>query len=177
MSLSETSVIVVITLWFAVVGACFGSLLNVLVYRWPRGLSIVHPPSSCPRCGQRIAWYDNVPVVGLLWLRGRCRSCRAPISRRYPFVEALVTLQWTVVFLILLSAQQHQTGAAGIDAVRAVFELQSPVLLHQAIGQLALLYWLTGSVLMLCDHQPLPRKWVVSGVVALLAWILIACWL
>ncbi len=70
-------------------GACIGSFLNVVVYRLPEGLSLVHPPSSCPRCGHRLAWYDNIPVLGWLMLGGRCRYCKAGISVQYPLVEAL----------------------------------------------------------------------------------------
>lgn len=70
-----------------VIGAVFGSFANVLIYRLPRGMSIVRPGSRCPACGQPIRWYDNVPLASWLWLRGRCRTCRAPISLRYPLVE------------------------------------------------------------------------------------------
>lgn len=77
-----------------VLGAAFGSFLNVCVYRLPRNLSLVHPPSACPGCGAPIAWHDNVPVLGWLWLGGRCRACRAPISAQYPVVEALIGLLW-----------------------------------------------------------------------------------
>lgn len=70
-------------------GAILGSFLNVCVYRIPRGVSVVFPPSSCPSCGGRIRPYDNVPVLAWLWLRGRCRDCRTPFSFRYPAVEAL----------------------------------------------------------------------------------------
>jgi leader peptidase (prepilin peptidase)/N-methyltransferase len=73
--------------WAALVGACVGSFLNVVVARVPAGQSIVRPGSRCPRCGTPIAWYDNVPVLAWLRLRGRCRACRAPISIRYPLVE------------------------------------------------------------------------------------------
>ncbi len=84
-------------LWFApmvaaLFGAVIGSFLNVCIYRIPLGRSVVSPPSSCPACGTRIAPYDNVPVLAWIWLRGRCRSCRARISARYPAVEALTAL-------------------------------------------------------------------------------------
>jgi leader peptidase (prepilin peptidase) / N-methyltransferase len=69
-------------------GATIGSFLNVVAYRLPRSESLVHPGSHCPGCGTAIKAYDNVPVLGWLWLRGRCRSCRAPISLRYPIIEA-----------------------------------------------------------------------------------------
>jgi leader peptidase (prepilin peptidase)/N-methyltransferase len=72
-----------------VVGACVGSFLNVVIGRVPAGESVVSPGSRCPRCRAPIAWYDNVPVVSWLVLRARCRRCGAPISARYPIVEAL----------------------------------------------------------------------------------------
>jgi leader peptidase (prepilin peptidase)/N-methyltransferase len=69
-------------------GAIIGSFLNVCIHRLPQHQSIVWPSSRCPACGGRIAPYDNVPILSFLWLRGRCRTCRAPISFRYPLVEA-----------------------------------------------------------------------------------------
>ncbi len=71
----------------AVVGLVIGSFLNVVVWRVPRDESIVSPPSACPSCGTTIAARDNIPVLSWLLLRGRCRSCSAPISKRYPLVE------------------------------------------------------------------------------------------
>lgn len=71
----------------SVVGLVVGSFLNVVVHRVPRGESVVSPPSACPRCGHRLRARDNVPVLSWLVLRGRCRSCRGPISVRYPLVE------------------------------------------------------------------------------------------
>ena len=77
-------------------GLAWGSFLNVCIYRLPRGESIVIPPSSCTSCGKGIAWHDNIPLLGWLWLRGRCRQCGAGISVIYPLIEliaALLTLQ------------------------------------------------------------------------------------
>ena len=68
-------------------GLVVGSFLNVVVWRVPRGQSVVRPPSSCPHCCAAVRARDNVPVLGWLLLRGRCRDCNAPISRRYPVVE------------------------------------------------------------------------------------------
>ncbi len=72
-----------------VLGLVFGSFLNVCVYRMPRDLSVVHPRSACPHCHHSIAFYDNLPVLSWIFLRGRCRYCKAPISLRYVIVELL----------------------------------------------------------------------------------------
>jgi len=85
-------------------GACIGSFLNVVVWRLPRGESLVTPPSRCPICEHRLAWYDNIPVFGWLALRGRCRYCHTAISAQYPTVEfitgALFVLYYILYFLV-----------------------------------------------------------------------------
>lgn len=68
-------------------GLLFGSFANVVIWRFPRGESLATPASHCPRCGHPVRWYDNIPVVSWLILRGHCRDCREPISLRYPLVE------------------------------------------------------------------------------------------
>jgi leader peptidase (prepilin peptidase) / N-methyltransferase len=68
-------------------GALVGSFLNVVVYRVPRGLSVVHPRSACGSCEHEIRWYDNIPLVSWIVLRGKCRDCGAGIALRYPLVE------------------------------------------------------------------------------------------
>lgn len=70
-----------------VIGAVVGSFLNVVIYRLPRGMSVVHPRSACPSCGRLIRWYENVPLISWMVLRARCRGCDARISLRYPLVE------------------------------------------------------------------------------------------
>jgi len=80
-----------------VFGAIIGSFLNVVIHRLPREQSIVFPNSRCPSCQKAIAFYDNLPVLSYLLLRGRCRSCKARISPRYPAVEALTALLWIAV--------------------------------------------------------------------------------
>ncbi len=72
-----------------VLGAVFGSFLNVVVHRLPRHESVVRPASRCPKCGVSVKPYDNIPIISWLLLRGHCRSCGEPISPRYPAVEAL----------------------------------------------------------------------------------------
>lgn len=86
-------------IWIAaVLGAVVGSFLNVVIHRYPREESIVFPPSRCPGCGTAIKPYDNVPILAYLWLLGRCRACRAPISPRYPLVELANALFYAAVF-------------------------------------------------------------------------------
>jgi len=80
---------VVWTAFLFAIGACVGSFVNVVVWRLPRGESIVFPPSHCPACGEAIRWYDNIPIVSWLLLRARCRSCGGRISPRYLLIEAL----------------------------------------------------------------------------------------
>ena len=77
-----------------ILGAIVGSFLNVCIARWPRDLSVVRPRSKCPYCGHYLAWFENVPLVSWLVLRGRCRCCDEPISIHYPLVELTVALGW-----------------------------------------------------------------------------------
>jgi len=78
----------------AVFGAAFGSFLNVCILRLPKDESLVHPRSRCPGCGYQLAWYDNLPVLSWVALRGRCRKCRAGISIQYPLIELAVAVLW-----------------------------------------------------------------------------------
>jgi len=80
-------------------GLIVGSFLNVVIHRLPRREPLGMTRSKCPRCGQLIAWFDNVPLLSWIVLRGRCRSCRAPISLRYPLVEALTGALFVLAFL------------------------------------------------------------------------------
>jgi leader peptidase (prepilin peptidase) / N-methyltransferase len=105
--------------WFlatfaAVIGAAVGSFLNVCIYRWPAEQSVISPPSRCPGCGHELAWYDNVPILGWLWLRGACRYCGAAISVQYPLVELITALLWAGCAL---------TFGADIEALRAAIFL------------------------------------------------------
>jgi leader peptidase (prepilin peptidase)/N-methyltransferase len=84
---------------FFAFGLAFGSFLNVVIHRVPRRLSVVRPRSACPKCRRAIAWYDNIPVVSWLLLRGRCRGCTTRIAARYPLVELLTGLLFLGSFL------------------------------------------------------------------------------
>jgi leader peptidase (prepilin peptidase) / N-methyltransferase len=85
----DTTIDLITALWLGTIGACVGSFLNVVAYRLPLGKSVIWQSSHCPRCNHAIRPYDNVPVLGWLWLRGRCRDCGQPISPRYAIVEAV----------------------------------------------------------------------------------------
>ena len=76
----------------AIFGLMIGSFLNVCIARLPAGESIVYPSSRCPKCRKPIAWHDNIPVIGYLMLKGKCRQCGAPIGVKYPIVEAVTSL-------------------------------------------------------------------------------------
>jgi leader peptidase (prepilin peptidase)/N-methyltransferase len=103
-------------------GAVIGSLLNVCIYRLPRGKSLIWPGSYCPGCGNAVQVYDNVPLLSYLWLAGRCRACKAQIPIRYPLIEAAnlvgyVTILWffgatwtAVFYAVLFSALLVVTG-------------------------------------------------------------------
>ncbi|HYE89337.1 MAG TPA: prepilin peptidase [Vicinamibacterales bacterium] len=81
----------------AAFGLCIGSFLNVVIYRLPRGQSLSRPPSRCRSCGCTLRWFDNIPVLSWLWLRGRCRQCREPVSWQYPVVEVITASLFVLV--------------------------------------------------------------------------------
>ncbi|HEX2409648.1 MAG TPA: prepilin peptidase [Solirubrobacteraceae bacterium] len=124
----------------AVLGAVLGSFLNVVAYRLPRGESLSRPRSHCPGCLTPIRPYDNVPVLSWLLLRGRCRSCRAPISARYPLVEAGTGALCALVVL-----------ARGPD--------------EDALLGLALVLLLVPVTLVDLDHRIIPNRLMLIGAV------------
>ena len=124
----------------AVVGAIFGSFLHVVADRLPRGESLSRPRSRCPQCQTQIKAYDNVPVLSWLALRGRCRSCRAPISARYPLVEAVTGLLCALVVF-----------DKGLD--------------EDAILGLVLVLLLVPITLIDLDHRIIPNKLTLLGTV------------
>jgi leader peptidase (prepilin peptidase)/N-methyltransferase len=80
-----------------VIGLCIGSFLNVVIYRLPRKKSIVSPPSRCRNCDYLLKWYDNIPVLSWLGLRGRCRKCGTGVSMQYPIVELITGALFVLV--------------------------------------------------------------------------------
>ena len=98
----------------AVGGLLVGSFLNVVAYRLPRGESVVAPGSHCPGCGTPVKAYDNIPVLGWMLLRGRCRACRQKISGRYPVVEATSAV---LALLVVLTKHSAHDVALGLTLV------------------------------------------------------------
>jgi leader peptidase (prepilin peptidase)/N-methyltransferase len=138
-----------VALYVFVVGAVIGSFLNVVIHRYPLGESVVFPPSRCPSCRTHIKWYDNIPVLSWMVLLGRCRSCKAPFSIRYPLVEAANALFYLAIFLrtglsvvsVLLAAIVSMTIAliyidADIQILPDVIDLPG-IVVGIAIGALA----------------------------------------
>jgi leader peptidase (prepilin peptidase) / N-methyltransferase len=105
-------------------GACAGSFLNVLVWRLPTGQSVVVPPSRCPLCGHRLAWHENIPVLGWIRLRGRCSACRARISPQYPLIEFFVGVLFAAVFLVLYAPLDRGVNGFFHDAASPWWHLQ-----------------------------------------------------
>jgi leader peptidase (prepilin peptidase) / N-methyltransferase len=113
----------------SMLGLFVGSFLNVVIYRVPKGESVVRPRSRCPGCGTQLAEYDNIPVVSWVLLRGRCRTCNAPISVRYPIIEALTAVVfgltaahfgwvWVLPAFLYLDAIGIALAAIDIDTKR-----------------------------------------------------------
>ncbi|MEB3157849.1 MAG: prepilin peptidase [Synechococcus sp.] len=131
-------------------GACIGSFLNVVVWRLPRQESVVWPGSHCPSCGSDVRWHDNIPVLGWMFLRGRCRDCGWSIPARYPLVELLSAALW-------LSASK----AIGFDSgTNPALNLTAGLLLVSLLLPLTLIdldhLWLP---------EPLCRAGVITGLI------------
>lgn len=154
--------------WFFVVGASIGSFLNVVAYRLPRGMSLSRPKSHCPACGHLIRRSDNVPIIGWLRLRGRCRDCNARISIRYPLVE----LVSGVIFVALLSLELLSGGES--------LPMRTPNLYAGVVWTLWYTKWdlvgiylyqvfllsILGAVVLIADDAVrMPRKLIVLGLV------------
>ncbi len=101
-------------------GLCIGSFLNVCIYRLPRSLSVVYPPSRCPKCKKNIVWYENIPILSYLFLKGKCSGCGKEISLRYPLVElitGILVLALFKVYGISISFFYYTIFCAGLIVV------------------------------------------------------------
>ena len=149
-----------IPLWYWLIvffglGACVGSFYNVIVYRMPRGISLLNPPSHCPLCKKRIPIRYNLPIVGWLWLRGKSACCKQPISVIYPIGEALCGLLGALAL--------YAAVGFGTDFTR-------PVLAPQAWANAAALFWLLLGAYPVCavdcKYKLIPDSISVGGIVA-----------
>ena len=129
-------------------GACLGSFINVCIWRMPRRESVISAPSHCTKCGSRIKWYDNLPVISFLALRGKCRVCREPYSPRYFIVEVLAGLLFVAVLF--------KTGMTQLEPGFVYFDC---VLVLLAIGAA----WIDA------EHRIIPDKLNCSAMVLALA--------
>lgn len=103
-----------------VLGLLIGSFLNVVIHRVPAGQSVVTPRSACPHCEHPIRWFDNIPVISWLLLRGRCRDCGGPIAVRYPLVELGTGVAFVLVALLFAPAVLRASGTAVWGAALAL---------------------------------------------------------
>ena len=145
------------------IGGCVGSYLNVIVYRWPRGLSTTSPLRSfCPTCQHAIAWYDNIPVLSYLILRGRCRHCQSAISLQYPLIELATALAFLMVFDAFFVAHLR-AGVTGL-----------PTDLAMLIGQWVLYAGLIGLAVMDLESYTVDIRitWIIAlvGLIAHTLW-------
>lgn len=160
------SILLLYTLAFAFMfGAAIGSFLNVVIYRVPAGLSVVHPPSRCPKCESPIKWYDNIPVLSWCLLGGRCRNCRAPISPRYALVE-LLTGTLAAVLWYMWAGQVMDSNTVP-DALMWRFLVIPWVLRFTFIALLIVIAFVD------LDHFIIPHRFTIPGTILGLAapWI------
>jgi prepilin signal peptidase PulO-like enzyme (type II secretory pathway) len=165
----------VTALWLGVVGACVGSFLNVVAYRLPRGMSVVWKPSHCPSCGHDIRARDNVPVLGWLLLRGRCRDCGAPISPRYAIVEAIMGATFFLLaYVELFSGAANVPGGPFAEATSAWHTVWNPnwTVLRIYSYHCTLLALLLSMALIDQDRQRIPWRLFFAGavIVAYCSW-------
>jgi leader peptidase (prepilin peptidase) / N-methyltransferase len=137
------------TIFAGLLGLAFGSFLNVCLSRWPQGESVVKPRSHCRNCDHTLAWWENVPLLSWIVLRGRCRQCGNAISWRYPLVELAVGMLW---------------AASAWRSYVAFFPLE------HAVGMMLLMWVLVALAVFDAEHLWLPDRLTLPGVAFGLCW-------
>ena len=168
----------VTALWLGFIGACIGSFLNVVAYRMPLGLSVIWKPSHCPKCGHNIRPRDNLPVLGWLILRGRCRDCGEPISPRYAIVEAAMGTAFFVLAYVELFSGAANLPAALADPAGALHSVVLPN------WELIIVYGYHATLLSLLmamglidqDRQRIPRGFLFFAAIAVCGFLSYQCW-
>src|SRR5579859_2283071 len=143
------------TIFAGLLGLAFGSFLNVCLSRWPEGESVVSPRSHCRNCEHALAWWENIPLVSWLLLRGRCRNCRTAISWRYPLVEVTVGALWAT----------NTWKFAGAIHVLSLSSFGLYVLIVGFLGPFALMWLLVALAALDAENLWLPDKLTLSGIV------------
>lgn len=159
----------------AVLGACVGSFLNVLIFRLPRGEEFVRTPSHCMSCGRRLRWYELIPIVSFCIQKGRCRGCGAKLSAQYPTVEALNALVWVLTAGLYFGDWLHSLLYCALFSVLTVlsvidwrtFEIPDGLnIALLALGVLQLIAdlpsWSEYVIGMLCVSVPFLLVWLVT---------------
>ena len=175
-----TDQILLLAFAFAV-GAAVGSFLNVCIARWPLELSVVSPPSRCPKCGHGIRWYENIPILGWLMLRGRCSGCRLPISPRYPAVELAVALIWVAcAWWIGPSVTGVRMAVLATTLLGIALTDLEHYLIPDGFTVFGFLFLLASSLVaaLVGDHGPFATPWdavlgacVGAGAIAIMGWL------
>lgn len=129
------------TVFIFIFGLCVGSFLNVCIWRIPRSESIVSPPSHCPKCDHELSWYENIPLLSWICLRGRCRKCMNPITSRYFWVELLTGLLFLGVWFRIIS-----------------FNLRFPVFVGLLVGSLVVTILALLTAFIDYEHYIIPNK-------------------
>lgn len=160
------------SVWIAIVflfllGLSVGSFLNVVIYRLPRKESLTSPTSHCPNCHAPIKWYDNIPVLSFIVLRGRCRNCGQRISLRYPLVELATGVLFVSVFLKTVGSPSPLYN--GISPPTSDFRL-----IFRLIAYLFFVSIMVAIAYIDAEHQIIPNKIVYPSFVVSFALIVIA---
>lgn len=154
-------------------GLCVGSFLNVVIYRLPRGLSISKPTwSFCPQCKATLRWYDNLPVLGWLLLRARCRYCHQPISAQYPLVEAITGLAFILTYYLLFvtNARVLDVSGAGVGTLAAAWPTDIPLLFAWLVLVAVLVACSTMDLLLYVVDTRVTDVALVAGIVLYALW-------
>ena len=146
---------------FFALGACVGSFYNVIVYRMPRGISLINPPSHCPLCKKHIPIRYNLPIVGWLWLRGRSACCKQPISVIYPIGEALCGMLGAIALFAAVAVNAGSVSAGLLGA-----PVMEPAVWASAFAMFWLLLGAYPVCAVDCKYKLIPDSISVGGVVA-----------
>ena len=173
---SNALIDLITALWLGFIGACIGSFLNVVAYRMPLGMSVIWKPSHCPKCNHAIRAYDNVPVFGWLWLKGKCRDCGEPISPRYAIVEFVMGLAFFVLaYVELFSGGANLPGGPLSEFTGAVDNFLIPhwPLIGVYASHCLLMSWLASMALIVFDGLKIPLKLLFFGILLSVIFVVI----